>query len=132
MNLAIKVDNQDKEEKNKINGLGIMKDGKYQRCVIGPSIFSTYDYSAKFKNTDCYFRKQEFYYEIIELRYVDTGLNIYCKKIYAKRVNIHLVKVLGFENPDIISASLELKKLVCIKFNSNIYLSDIPYEIFYK
>ena len=38
--------------------------------------------------------------------------------------------VLGVENPDIISASLELKKLVCIKFNSNIYLSDISYEIF--
>ena len=29
MNLAIKVDNQDKEQKNKINGLGIMKEGKY-------------------------------------------------------------------------------------------------------
>ena len=124
MNYAIAIENHEKISQPEISlkFLG-------SRVQIGNKLFSSADYSQKFKKTDCYAKHFDDYVKIVAVE--DDKFKCIVLKIIVLIEN--MAEIVGTTSKIVdISASFNLEKLVYVEINGREFLSKIPYDLSYK
>ena len=89
---------------------------------IRNQIFSSYEYSKKFSNTDCYIKFNNTYLKIEKI----LNQNLICKILIPSEITISTVKI----KESLITMNVQINdkftKLVPTQLNRNLYLSDRP------